>query len=99
MRNRAQQRSLQLIAAPQRLALDHLGLHAVALQLLQLRQCPIGLLAPTLGLAGAGTGELGQGAGGDGDDHENYEGDEVAPVGDVEAAHRRDVEPVEGQGA
>ena len=55
-------------------------------QLLQLGQRPVGLLAPALGLGGAGAGELGQGAAGDGDDREDDEGDEVVVGGDVERA-------------
>ena len=99
--DRAQQRGLELVAAPQRLGLDRLGLHAVTLarRLLQLGQRPRRLLAAALGLGGARPRQLGQGATGDGDDREDDEGDEVVLVGDVEAAGRRDVEPVEGEGA
>ena len=84
--DRAQQRGLQLVAAPQRPGLDRLRLHAVALarQLLQLGQRPVGLLAAALGLGGAGAGQLGQGAAGDGDDREDGQGDEVVVGGDVE---------------
>ena len=68
-------------------------------QLLQLGQRAVGLLAPALGLGGAGAGELGQGPAGDGDDREDGQGDEVVVGGDVERADRRQVEPVEGGGA
>ena len=99
--DRAQQRGLELVAAAQRLGLDRLGLHAVALlgQRRQLLQRPVGLLAAPLGLGGAGAGELGQGAAGHGDDREDEQGDEVVVGGDVETAQRRQVEPVEGGGA
>ena len=78
---------LQLVAAAQRLGLDRLRLHPVALarQLRQLRQGPVGLLAAALGLGGAGAGQLGQGAAGDRDDREDDQGDEVVVGGDVEA--------------
>ena len=96
--DRAQQRRLQLVAAPQRLGLDHLRLHAVALprERRQLGQRPVGLLASTLGLGGACPRQLGQGAARDRRRSRRREGDEVVIVGDGEAAHRREVEPVEG---
>ena len=99
VRDRAQQRGLELVRAPQRLGLDRLGPHpvALALQLLQLGQGPVGLFAAALGFGGAGAGELGQGAAGDRDDREHRQGDEVVVGGDFELPGRRQVEPVEGE--
>ena len=82
----AQQRGLQLVGAAQRLGLDHLRLHplALALERRQLGQRPVGLLAAALGLGGPGAGEVGEGAAGEGDDDEDDEGDQVVVGADVE---------------
>ena len=99
--DRAQQRGLELVRAPQRLGLDRLGPHpvALALQLLELGQGPVGLFAAALGLCGAGTGELGEGRAGDRNDHKDDERDEVVVSPDVEPPQRRQVKEVEGEGA
>ena len=101
MGDRAQQRGLELVRAPQRLGLDRLGPHpvALALQLLELGQGPVGLFAAALGLGGAGTGELGEGRAGDRNDHKDDERDEIVVSPDVEPPQRRQVKEVEGEGA
>ena len=95
--DRAQQGGLQLVAATQRLGLDRLRLHPVALagERGELGQRRGGLLATALRLNRARAGELGHAAADHRGDHEGGEGDPVLLVGDREPVQRRDVEEVE----
>ena len=100
--DRAQQRGLQLVAAPQRLGLDRLRLHPVALA----RPAPPALASARSASsrrrsasAARARAQLGQGAADDRDDREDDQRDEICSAAIVERAQRRQVEEVEGGGA